>query len=233
MKKTIFANGLSFYKLLCVFVIGGVLGDLAETVFCKIRTKKWMRRSSFIYGHLSAVWGFAFVIASVLCFTLGDRSVFCTFVIGILLGGIYEYICSLFTENFMGVKFWDYEKIPFNLFGRINLLYCVFWGFANIIWCKGIFPWLNQCIGQIPEWIGIPICNVLFVFLCIDATISLLAIKRYEERHMEEYDNHRFGRYFDKHYPDERIERLYENLQICGNIRGKSVRENGEQLTAL
>lgn len=41
-----------------------------------------------------------------------------------ILGGAYEYVCSVFTEIVFGKVFWDYSKIPFNLGGRINLLYC-------------------------------------------------------------------------------------------------------------
>lgn len=51
----------------------------------------------------------------------GDRFLFLT---GTLLGGAYEYFCSVFTELVFGKVFWDYSKIPFNLGGRINLLYC-------------------------------------------------------------------------------------------------------------
>ena len=59
---------------------------------------------------------------------------------GTLLGGLYEYLCSVFTELAFGTVFWDYSAIPFNLGGRINLLYCFFWGFAAVAWFKGLYP---------------------------------------------------------------------------------------------
>ena len=37
-----------------------------------------------------------------------------------------------------GKVFWDYSDIPFNLGGRINLLYCFFWGIAAVVWLKKI-----------------------------------------------------------------------------------------------
>ena len=46
----------------------------------------------------------------------------------LFLGGAYEYLCSVFTELVFGKVFWDYSWMPFNLGGRINLLYCFFWG---------------------------------------------------------------------------------------------------------
>ncbi|WP_324250056.1 putative ABC transporter permease [Ligilactobacillus ruminis] len=52
---------------------------------------------------------------------------------GTFIGGAYEYICSVFTEIVFGKIFWDYRGLPFNLGGRINLLYCFFWGIATVV----------------------------------------------------------------------------------------------------
>ena len=49
-----------------------------------------------------------------------------------------------------GTVFWDYSAIPFNLGGRINLLYCFFWGFAAIAWFKVLFPPISACIEKLP-----------------------------------------------------------------------------------
>ena len=50
--------------------------------------------------------------------------------------------------------FWDYSKIPFNLGGRINLLYCFFWGIAAVVWIKGIYPVMSAWIEKIPMKFG-------------------------------------------------------------------------------
>ena len=53
-----------------------------------------------------------------------------------------------------GKVFWDYSKIPFNLGGRINLLYCFFWGIAAVVWIKGIYPVMSAWIEKIPMNFG-------------------------------------------------------------------------------
>ena len=45
-----FAAGCSFYKIFLLFIIGCVLGDLTETVFCRITAGVWMSRSSLVWG---------------------------------------------------------------------------------------------------------------------------------------------------------------------------------------
>ena len=56
-----------------------------------------------------------------------------------------------------GTVFWDYSKIPFNLGGRINLLYCFFWGIAAVVWFKGLYPVFSRWIERIPAKAGKPL----------------------------------------------------------------------------
>ena len=80
----------------------------------------------------------------------GDRFLFLT---GTLLGGAYEYLCSVFTELVFGKVFWDYSKIPFNLGGRINLLYC-FSGELLQLYGLNIISPVEKWIEKIPAVAG-------------------------------------------------------------------------------
>ena len=83
-----------------------------------------MSRSSLVWGPFSIVWGLAIALVTQVLYKYKDRSAFWLFGMGTLLGGAYEYLCSVFTELVFGKVFWDYSWMPFNLGGRINLLYC-------------------------------------------------------------------------------------------------------------
>ena len=88
----------------------------------------WMSRSSVVSESFSIVWGLAIALVTALLYKYKDRSDSFLFGMGTFLGGAYEYLCSVFTELVFGKVFWDYSAIPFNLGGRINLLYCFFLG---------------------------------------------------------------------------------------------------------
>ena len=92
------------------------------------------------------------------------------FVFGTVLGGAYEYACSVFTELVFGTVFWDYSKIPFNLGGRINLLYCFFWGIAAVVWMRALYPRLSDWIEKIPKKAGETVTWVLVVFMTVSYT---------------------------------------------------------------
>ena len=93
---------------------------------------------------MSIVWGLAIAAVTVLLYRYRQRSDRFLFLMGTVLGGAYEYLCSVFTEIMFGTVFWDYSKIPFNLGGRINLLYCFFWGIAAVVWFKELYTGLFQ-----------------------------------------------------------------------------------------
>lgn len=110
-----------------------------------------MSRSSLVFGQFSIVWGIACALLTWILYRYRDKSNWFIFLFGTILGGAYEYICSVFTEIAFGTVFWDYSKIPFNLGGRINLLYCFFWGFAAVIWMKAVYPFLSRQIERLPK----------------------------------------------------------------------------------
>lgn len=181
-EKEVFARGCCFYKLVSLFFIGAFLGDITETIFCLLTTGILMSRSSVIYGPFSIVWGLGCALLTLFLYRYRNKSDRYIFMAGTLLGGAYEYVCSVFTELVFGTVFWDYSGFAFNLGGRINLLYCFFWGIAAVVWLKTIYPFLSGLIEKAPARIGKIVCNCMIVFMIFNMAISSLALARYTER---------------------------------------------------
>ena len=211
-----FTRGTSLYSILLLFLIGGVAGDLAETLFCRVRLGWWMSRSSVVWGPFSIVWGLALAAATLLLYRYRDRSASFFFVAGTLLGGLYEYLCSVFTELVFGAVFWDYSAIPFNLGGRINLLYCFFWGFAAVAWFKGLYPLLARLIAKIPPRPGKVLVWALTVFMAVNMAFSALALSRYSARAAGDPAGQPWEQYMDAHYGDDVMERIYPYAKMTG-----------------
>ena len=209
-----FAPGCSFYKLVSLFFIGAFLGDIVETVFCYVTSGVLMSRSSVVYGPFSIVWGLGCVMLTAILYKYRECNDRHIFLAGTVLGGAYEYICSVFTELVFGTVFWDYSAIPFNLGGRINLLYCFFWGIVAVVWLKGIYPALSGWIERLPVRAGIIGCNLLIVFMVFNIAVSGLALARYTVRQENPAAGNSLETILDGHFPDSRIERVYPNLKI-------------------
>ena len=213
-KEDVFASGCGFYKLACLFFIGAFLGDITETVFCRFSMGRWGSRSSVVFGPFSIVWGLGCAMLTWILYRYREQSDRRLFLCGTILGGAYEYICSVFTEIVFGTVFWDYSKIPFNLGGRINLLYCFFWGFAAIIWMKGIYPFLSRWIEKIPVRIGKPLCMIMVFFMSVNIALSGLALDRYSKRHDGLPAKNAVGELMDDWFPDPYMEKVYPNIKF-------------------
>lgn len=212
-KPVVFAQGCDFYKIVMLFFVGAFLGDITETVYCRLAGGVWMSRSSVVWGPFSIVWGLAIAAATALLYKYRDRSDRFLFAVGTFLGGAYEYVCSVFTEIVFGTVFWDYSWMPFNLGGRINLLYCFFWGIAAVVWFKKCYPVCSNLIERIPMRQGKMITWIFVVFMSCNMFVSAMALGRYDERFRGIDATKEWQQMMDERFPDERMARIYPNAK--------------------
>lgn len=210
-KTGVFAEGCGFEKLFCLFVIGAFLGDVVEIIFCRFSMGRWMSRTSLVWGQFSVVWGIAIVLATAFLYRSKEKPSLVIFTLGTLLGGVYEYVCSVFTEIVFGKVFWDYSKIPLNLGGRINLVFCFFWGFAAVVWIKFLYPRLSNLIEKIPPKVGKPVVWIMVIFMLCNIIVSVFALIRYDTRGQGKEAESYWEQVADTCYGDDIMEQIYPN----------------------
>lgn len=213
-KNRVFAKGLCFDKLVWIFFISALVGDLIETVFVWATAGVLMSRSSLLYGPFSIVWGLGGAFATGILYPLKDKNDRFVFLGGFFLGGVYEYSCSVFTEVVFGTVFWDYSHMPFNINGRINLLFCFFWGIAAIVWVKMLYPAASRLIEKIPPVAGKLMTYCVIIFMALNMIISASALGRYVNRKAGAEASNAVEQFIDDVYPDRFIEKIYPNMKI-------------------
>jgi len=213
MERKVFAKGYNGYKLIWIFLTCSFLGAMVEMVWCYLTMGKLMSRSSLVYGQFSVVWGLGCVLLTVLFHYVENKSEKIIFYIGTLVGGLYEYMCSLVAENLFGVKFWDYSHLPFHIEGRINLLFCFFWGLIAVVWIQKIYPFLSQCIEKIPAYIGKPLTCLCVIFLIYDICLSSMALMRSYQRQQHIPAHNYMEQYLDQNFDDVFLTKRYQNMK--------------------
>ena len=208
----IFARGICFDKLVWVFLISSFLGALVEMVYCRAVGGTWMNRSSVLYGPFSFVWGLGAVLLTVVLQRLAGKADRYVFLAGFVVGGAYEYVCSVFTELVYGTVFWDYSYMPLNIGGRTNVLFCIFWGILAVAWVKVLYPPIDRGIekvsplpGKIMTWI------IVFVMLC-NGFLTFLAMQRYTVRQTRPEPANMIEAFLDDRYDDEWMETRWPNM---------------------
>lgn len=212
LKEKIVCTEAKWQKLFWIFFVAAFIGDLIEVIFCYTRTGVLMSRSSVLYGPFSVVWGFGAVLLTITLHGLQHKDDRYIFIGGAFLGGAYEYLCSVLTEMVFGSVFWDYSEIPFNLNGRVNLLYCFFWGMLAILWVKHIYPPLSRLIVRISGRISKSFTGVLLCLMIVNILLSAAALYRYGERYAEIPPTNALEYFLDAHYDDAYLENRYPNM---------------------
>ena len=90
-----------------------------------------------------------------------------------IVGSVVEYICSWGQELVFGSRSWDYSQMPFNLNGRICLMYSILWGVLGILWIKNIYPRMAKWILKIPNRAGKIITWVLVIFMVFNSVMTV------------------------------------------------------------
>lgn len=196
-------------KIFLIFFIGSIFGFLIEILYGLIIDRVLMFRRGLIYGPFIQVYGVGAVLYYLLiCYIKEPKKLF---FVGMILGGIVEYVFSFLQEVIFGTISWDYSNMIFNINGRTCLLYCFFWGLIAIIYLKTIFPWIEKIdVFLLDKKVRI-ITYFLLVFMIFDITISCMAGIRQDERKKRIPPENRLEEFIDMKYPDEFMDKVYIN----------------------
>ena len=207
-----FAKGLNGYKLLLVCFIGSFFGVIIEMLWCLVSRGYIESRAGLVYGPFNLLYGFGAVVLTVTLYKFRNRGAWISFLGGIIVGSVVEYFCSWGQEFVFGTRSWDYSKMPFNINGRICLLYSIFWGILGVLWIKNLYPRMAKLILKIPNRVG-KICTwVLLAFFVVNTVMSGLALTRWTQRNAGIPAANTFWQTIDEWFPDERMEKVYANM---------------------
>lgn len=206
IKKKKIIDGLYQYSML--FLIGCFLGCIFETILCYFQRGYIESRSGLIYGPFNLVYGFGLLVI-VLVLKRYKKS-YSIFLVGALLGGVVEYICSWIQEVFFHTTSWNYSHYFLNFDGRTSAYHMIWWGILALLFMKHLYPSLMKLIKKIKKG-RLAIAIIIIVFFALNSFISAYANCRQYERSKHIKATNAIQVFFDKHYPDERVNKVYPN----------------------
>jgi len=212
-----FAEGTCFKKLFFVFIFGCVFGCFYEMIlnFCAHLIWNheifWETRSGVIYGPFSIIYGLGAVILTYV-FTRRKFKWWQIFLLGGLIGGVFEVFVGYIQEIFTGTSSWNYGDHWLNIAGKTSPRIMFVWGFICLVYMLAVYPAFSNLIEKIPSKIGDFIFWALLAFIIADCFISFTAVVRMNLRHHNVPVYTPYGRFLDHNYSDARIHRAYPNM---------------------
>lgn len=216
MKTNKTADGITIYRLICFFILGGIAGNLLETGVFWIKEGHYVCRQGVLYLPFSTIYAFGAVIAILFLNRIRRKNPLLIIVISGVLGAFFETLSSIMQQKIFGTISWDYSTSPINFQGRTSLEMALLWGLSGFVLIRFIYPFGCRLLDQIPRKIGTGIAVCLFCLILGDLMLSGAALYRQKERRQHLEPANRFEEFLDQTYPDSYLCRIYTSMKVVG-----------------
>lgn len=228
---------ITFKRILAYFIIYSLLGFIIETIFGMLTKGVVESRQSCLYGPFCCIYGLgaAVMIPGLQKFKKRNWTLFLA---GAVEGSIVEYIISWVGEMIFHIKWWDYSNMPFDINGRICLLFTIFWGILALVLIRLINPYIERFIDKIPAKLFGIITIGGTILLILDLLITAFGLQVFYTRFTNTYnlnlkedkylmvsqevlDNRIIQKLSNTMFSDEKILRTFPNIKFKdddGNI---------------
>lgn len=149
------------------------LGFLLEVAFARFTRNPKRDRKCFYFLPLCPVYGLGAMLILSAVPLLGARPV----LLGLwsaFAATAAEYAMSLFYDKALLVSFWDYSHLPWNIGGRVCLLFSLFWCVLGLVVVYGVHPLVMAITEAIPVWLTLPSA----LFLGLDTIFTVYILRR-------------------------------------------------------
>lgn len=206
-------NGMTiFYKSVVIYLLGGLVGTLWETLLNLCRGKGFVFCNGSLFTPFNFVYGFGALVIF-LCLH-NQTQVWKVYLIGALGGGFVEYLLSFLEEKLLGTRSWNYEGRLLNINGRTTLVYMAFWGLLCVAVIFLIYRPLSNWLDTLPLKPMVIFAIVATVIISLDLLATVGAILRYAERNAGKDAVLLIAQLLDKCCNDEFMLRRFPNMKF-------------------
>lgn len=178
---------LTVKRILAYFIIYSFLGFIVETIYGMLTKGVIESRQGCLYGPFCCIYGLgaAVMIPGLQKF---KKSNWGLFIAGAIEGSIVEYVISWVGEMVFQIKWWDYSNLPFNINGRICIIFAIFWGLLALVLMRFINPYIDKIIDKTPKKVFNIATISLTIFLIFDLLITSFGLKVFHTRLVKEHN---------------------------------------------
>ena len=222
---------LTFLKIVQYFVLYSFIGLILETIFGLLVEGVVESRKNFLYGPFSCIYGVGGVLM-LLTLSRFSKNRYTVFLGGAVVGTVLEYCISLFGELIYGVKWWDYSNLPFNINGRVCLIFSLMWGLLGVYFVSYFQPKVDKFLNMINKKFLDITTVIMVIFLILNFIVTSFALQVFYTRISNEHDlqfkdssqilteydkwyaNDTFRYIVDTFFSNEKMVETFPNLRI-------------------
>lgn len=130
-------------RCLWLFLLGGGLGVIIESVWWRLRYGFWQAHYTLLWLPLCTVYGFGAIGCYLVAGVVYGQSRLFQFFAYAFAGAVIEFVGGFLLDVGLKMRAWDYRETFLNIRGYVNGLMALFWGFLGLGFAY-LVPGLND-----------------------------------------------------------------------------------------
>ena len=163
-------QGNKFIEYVLLFLLCCFIGWFWEVVWEFLKNGNLIN-SGTMHGPWLPIYGSGALIIYLLLYEYKDKK-WLIFIGSLVICTISEYLTSMYLEYVYGMSWWNYTDKPFNINGRINLLYSIAFGISGLFVIYKLIPFIKKIIDKYNKKVLTVICIILLTIFTIDFIYS-------------------------------------------------------------
>ncbi len=169
----------NYYNLIYFFAFYSFAGWCVEVLYYFKNEHKFVNRG-FLYGPFCPIYGFG-AVSLVVFLDAYKNNIFILFFLAVIFTSVLEYFTGFILEKSFKTKWWDYTDDPFNIHGRVCLLYSLMWGVGEVIIIRIIHPIVNNVVMNIPSLLGDILLSIIVIYFIFDFCFTLASLMQFDK----------------------------------------------------
>ena len=199
----------SFLLGVWIFTLGCFAGFILETIFYMIKYGSYVKKQGLLFGPFKPIYGFGALLFTAIYHLLKKKTKIRFFVVGVLIGSIFEYVSSWIIETIYHSYVWDYSNFKFNINGRIYLPYCIVWGLISLLWSL-VYPKILETYHKYIEKREFKIISIILaVFMILNCLVTWTVL--FKETCVS--DKSKFYKVVDKVFPSKVVSKKFPKFR--------------------
>lgn len=135
----------TFTTVVLEFFIYAMVGWIWETSLAAVKRHKFVD-TGFLIGPITPIYGFG-VLGVIYLLEPWRNQLGLLFIFATILVSLLEYVTGFLLEKLFHTKWWNYEKVPLNIQGRVALPVSLFWGVCCVLIIRFVQPEVVQLVN--------------------------------------------------------------------------------------
>lgn len=205
------APRVTFYKLVFVYMLAGLVGTVYETLLNLARGDGFVMCNGSLFTLFNPIYGFGGIM--IIIATASYKKPIVVFGVGAFIGAAVEYLLSFFEEVIMGTRSWDYSDLSMNIHGRTTLPLALLWGVLSVCVIFIAYIPLSKLLSSLPQKI-FKMASVFFIcFILLDSLCTVTVLFRYNSRLNGELPKTQIGKIIDEHFDNDYMRKLFPKME--------------------